>query len=79
MDAQPLLYATGEDPHIGDRVQYKGTYATVVFVSDGDSEESAPGYEDYTGSPRGLVICDDDGEVMALGEPDSLLVFVDRG
>ncbi len=79
MDAQPLLYETGEEPHIGDRVQYKGSYATVVFVSDGESEEIAAGYEDYAGAPRGLVICDDDGEVISVGEPDPMLVFVDRG
>jgi hypothetical protein len=79
MDAEPLLYLTGEEVHAGDRVQHKGTYATVVFVSDGETEEFSPGYEDYAGSDRGIVICDDDGEVAALGEPDSLLAFIERG
>jgi hypothetical protein len=79
MDSGPLLYLSGEEVHIGDRVQYSSIYATVVFVSDGETEESAPGYEDYAGSARGMAICDDDGAVSFLGEPDERLVFTDRG
>lgn len=71
---------TGEDVHAGDRVQYRGIYATVVFVSRGDcDEEIAPGYEDYAGADRGIIINDDDGTVTELGEPDEDLLLMDRG
>jgi hypothetical protein len=79
MNSEPLLYSTGEDVHAGDRVQYEGTFATVVFVSDGEAEEFSTGYDDYTGSGRGLVIRDDDGVTSVIGEPDERLSFVDRG
>lgn len=75
----PFQYLTGEEIHAGDRVQYNGTYASVVFVSDGDTEESSPGYDDYSGSSRSIVICDDDGVTTVVGEPDERLSFVDRG
>jgi len=78
MDSDLLHYITGEEIHAGDRVQRKGEYATVVFVSNGEVEEFAPGYEDYTGSDRGVMICDDDGEVNFIGEPDEMLEFIDR-
>lgn len=74
-----LYYISGEEVHAGDRVQHGGNYATVVFVSDGNTEDFAPGYEDYTGSDRGVIICDDDGSVTVLGEPDEHLSFIDRG
>ncbi len=74
-----LHYVSGEEVHAGDRVQHKGDYATVVFVSDGESEEFAPGYEDYTGSERGITIADDDGAITFVGDPDEMLTFVDRG
>jgi hypothetical protein len=79
MDTETLHYFSGEDVHAGDRVQYRGTFATVVFVSDGESEEFAPGYEEYTGSDRGVMICDDDGTTSFIGEPDEQLAFIDRG
>jgi len=79
MDSDSLLYISGEAVHAGDRVQYKGTFATVVFVSNGESEEFSPGYEDYTGSDRGIMLCDDDGTTTSIGEPDENLAFVDRG
>jgi hypothetical protein len=79
MDVTPLLYATGEEVHAGDRVQYRTTFATVVFVSDGDNCEYAHGYEDYAGSDRGLIVCDDDGSLNTLGEGDDALVFIGRG
>ena len=79
MDADLLHYATGEEVHAGDRVQRNGEYATVVFVSNGESEEYAPGYEDYIGSDRGVMVCDDDGDIKSLGEPDAMLEFIDRG
>ncbi len=79
MDTAPLLYTTGEEVHTGDRVQYCADFATVVFVSDGENYEYATGYEDHIGAERCLMVCDDDGEVSTLGEPDEQLVFVGRG
>ncbi len=78
MDAAPLLYSTGEEVHAGDRVQYCATYATVVFVSDGENYEYSSGYEDHMGADRCVMICDDDGTVNTLGEPDEHLVFLGR-
>ncbi len=79
MDAGHLAYLTGEEVHAGDRVQYKGAFATVVFVNDGENEEFSPGYEDYSGSEPGIMICDDDGATAYIGYPDEMLSFVDRG
>jgi hypothetical protein len=79
MDSEPLRYSTGEEVHPGDRVLFEGTYATVVFVSNGEADEFSPGYEDYTGSTRGVVLCDDDGVTSSIGDPDERLSFVDRG
>ena len=79
MDADTLYYASGEEVHAGDRVQHKGTYATVVFVSNGTTEEYLPGYEDQVGADRGVMINDDDGVRTSLGEPDESLQFIDRG
>jgi len=79
MDTDLLQYMTGEEVHAGDRVQHSGTYATVVFVSNGEREEFSPGYEDYTGSDRGILLCDDDGQTRFIGDPDEMLSFVDRG
>ncbi len=78
MDSAPLLYTTGEEVHAGDRVQYRASFATVVFVSDGENYEYSTGYEDHSGADRGLILCDDDGEESTLGEPDEQLVFVGR-
>ena len=78
MDATPLLYTTGEEVHAGDRVQYRANYATVVFVSDGENYEYSNGYEDYAGSDRGVMVCDDDGTLNTLGDADDQLVFVGR-
>lgn len=77
--ASGLFYLTGEEVHASDRVQHGDIYATVVFAGDGTDEEFAPGYEDYTGSERGIVLCDDDGDVRSIGEPDERLSFIDRG
>ena len=79
MDSEPVYYSTGKEVHAGDRVQYDGTYATVVFVSDGDVEELSPGYDDYTGSTRGFVLRDDDGVTAVIGEPFARLSLMDRG
>jgi hypothetical protein len=79
MDSAPLLYTSGEEVHLGDRVQYCANFATVVFISDGETYESAPGYEDHGGSDRGLIVCDDDGSITTMTDPDERLIFVERG
>ncbi len=79
MNTDQLHYITGEEVHAGDRVQHKGDYATIVFVSNGEAEEFSPGYEDYAGSDRGIVLCDDDGETSLIGDADEMLEFIDRG
>jgi hypothetical protein len=72
------LYLSGGEVHAGDRVRYKGNAANVVFVSDGDEGEFAPGYEDYHGHEAGIMICDDDEELTFLAEPTEELEFVRR-
>ena len=79
MDAELLQYTTGEGVQVGDRVQYGGIFATVVVVSDGGTYQIAPGYKDYAGAERGLMIYDDDGTRTTLNETDERLVFVERG
>jgi hypothetical protein len=79
MDTEQLRYTSGEEIQLGDRVQLAGTYATVVVVSDGENYQTAPGYEDYAGAERGLMICDDDGELTNLDDMDARLVFMERG
>ena len=79
MDAELLQYTTGEWIQIGDRVRYGGVLATVVVVSDGETYQVAPGYEDYAGADRGLMICDDDGALNTLSETDERLTFDERG
>ena len=79
MDAELLNYTTGEEVQLGDRVQYGGTYATVVVVSDGETYQTASGYEDYAGIERGLIVCDDDGTLSNLSDTDERLIFVERG
>ncbi len=79
MDAELLHYTTGEEVQVGDRVQFDGAYATVVVVSDGESYQLAPGYEDYAGVERGLTVCDDDGTLTTVDDTDARLMFVERG
>jgi hypothetical protein len=79
MDAELMYYTSGEEIQLGDRVQYGGTFATVVVISDGEAYQLAPGYEDYAGLERGLVICDDDGTLSSITETDEGLTFVERG
>jgi hypothetical protein len=79
MDAELLHYTSGEEIQIGDRVQYGGTFATVVVVSDGETYQLAPGYEDNAGAERGVMICDDDGSLTTVDDTDEQLVFVGRG
>ena len=78
MGDERVNYSTGEAVHAGDRVQYRGCYAKVVFVTDGDESESWPGYEGYSGYDRGLVICEDDDTTTVLNETDEELVLVSR-
>ena len=79
MENALLYYLSGEEVHAGDRVQLSGTYGRIVFVSDGDNNEISPGYEDYSGSDRGVVLCDDDGSLTFLSDLDGRLEFLDRG
>jgi hypothetical protein len=79
MGAELLHYSSGEDIQLGDRVQYGGTFGTVVVVSDGENYQLASGYEDYSGAERGLMVCDDDGTLNSISETDEQLVFVERG
>jgi hypothetical protein len=79
MDAEQLRYTSGEEVQLGDRVQYDGTFATVVMISDGEECQLAQGYEDYSGAERGLMVCDDDGVLNTIDDTDARLVFVDRG
>jgi hypothetical protein len=79
MDAELMQYTSGEGVQVGDRVQYGGVFATVVVVSDGETYQVAPGYEDYAGVERGLMICDDDGTLTTLNETDERLTFEERG
>jgi hypothetical protein len=79
MDADLLYYTTGEEIQLGDRVQYGGTIATVVVVSDGENYQLASGYEDHAGAERGLMVCDDDGTLNTMSETDERLTFVGRG
>jgi hypothetical protein len=79
MDAELLYYTSGEEIQLGDRVNYGGTLATVVVVSDGENYQLASGYEDHSGAERGVIICDDDGTITSTNETDERLVFIDRG
>ncbi len=78
MSASGMYYISGEEVHAGDRVQFDGNYATVVFLSSGEIEEFAPGYEDYTGMDAGVLLCDDDGGTRMITGPDERLAFIDR-
>ncbi len=79
MDMELLQYTSGEEVQLGDRVQLAGTLATVVVVSDGETYQTAPGYEDYAGIERGVTICDDDGDITTIDDKDERLIFVERG
>ena len=79
MDVEQLRYTSGEEIQLGDRVQLSGTFATVVVVSDGEGYQTAPGYEDYAGVERGLMVCDDDGALTSVDDADARLVFIERG
>ena len=70
---------SGEEVQLGDRVQFSGTFATVVVVSDGETYQLASGYEDHSGAGRGLMACDDDGTLTTIDNSDERLIFVQRG
>jgi hypothetical protein len=76
MNANLPHYQTGGEVHAGDRVRYKGTAATVAFVSDGENGEFASGYTDYYGHEAGIMLRDDDGELTFVLEPDENLEFI---
>lgn len=78
MDANILCYFDGSEVHAGDRVRYKGTAASVVFVSNGENGEFLPGYKDYCGYEPGIMLCDDDGELIFIFDPDEHLEFAHR-
>ncbi len=78
MQAELPYYLTGGKVHAGDRVRYKGTTATVVFVSDGEEGEFSAGYDDYHGHEAGIMLCDDDGSTTFIAEPTEDLEFVRR-
>jgi len=48
-------------------------------MSDGETYQTAPGYEDYAGVERGVTVCDDDGTLSTVDDTDERLVFVERG
>ena len=79
MDSDLMHYISGEEVHAGDRVQYRGSYATVVVVSNGEDQEFSPGYEDHSCCDRGILLCDDDWATNMIREADENLSFVDRG
>ncbi len=78
MHAQLPYYLAGGEVHAGDRVRYKGTSATVAFVSDGEEGEFSAGYADYHGHEAGIMLCDDDGITTFVAEPTEDLEFVGR-
>jgi hypothetical protein len=71
-------YMSGGEVQVGDRIRYKGVAGNVVFVSDGENGEFATGYEDYFGHQAGIMVCDDDGVLNFIVEPDESLEFVRR-
>lgn len=71
-----LRYFSGGEVCLGDRVRYRGAFARVVFVSDGEHYAYAVGYEDYRGSEAGILICDDDGGTSLLHEEDENLELI---
>ncbi len=70
MNAEAPHYISGEEIHAGDRISYRGAFGSVAFVSTGDDGEFAPGFEDYRGHEPGIMLCDDDGALTFLTEPD---------
>ena len=69
-------YLTGEKVHARDRVRYQGEAATVAFVSDGEGGEFSSGYEDYFGQEAGIMLRDDEGELIFLAEPGDDLELI---
>ena len=48
----------------------------MAFVSDGEEGEFSAGYADYHGHEAGIMLCDDDGILTFVPEPDENLEFV---
>lgn len=71
-------YLSGAAVRIGDRVRHREHFATVVFVSNGDREDFASGYEDYRGHEAGIIISDDDGETTYVRDGDPELEMLHR-
>jgi hypothetical protein len=71
-------YYTGGEVRVRDRVRYRDGFATVVFVSNGEHDECAPGHEDQRGHDAGIIICDDDGETTFLRAEDPNLEMMHR-
>jgi hypothetical protein len=78
MQCELPYYLSGGHVHAGDRVRYKGSTATVAFVSDGEEGEFSPGYADYHGHEAGIMLCDDDGTMTFIPEPNEDLELVRR-
>ncbi len=76
MNSATQRYFNGDEVHIRDRIRYRGVAGTIVFVTDGETGEFAPGYEDYFGHEAGLMFCDDDGDLTFLREPDEELELI---
>jgi hypothetical protein len=73
-----VLYITGEEIQAGDRAQHHGTFGTIVVVSTGEDSQYIPGYEDQAGMERGVLFCDDDGQVIFVRETDEGLSLIGR-
>lgn len=76
MDTYVPHYFNGGSVHVGDRVRYKEQPGNVVFVSNGEGGEFAPGYADYLGYEPGIMVLSDDGEMMFIIIPDEHLELV---
>ncbi len=66
-------YFGGGAVHPGDRVRYKDDSGNVVFVTDGELGEFAPGFTDYRGYEPGIMIMSDAGELLFIVEPNEQL------
>jgi hypothetical protein len=75
-------YLSGEDIHIGDRVEYGGRPSTIVFVvdidqwPDNESMERRAWWRAEHGS--GFLLLQDVGERIFFPKADEHLVFVSR-
>jgi hypothetical protein len=76
-------YLSGEEIHIGDRVQYGQCFATILLVVDreewpaGETEEGRQYWR--TEWKSGFLLKQDPGARLFLPEADEDLTFVSRG